>query len=554
MNFEQVFATAASNSSHFNDGDYTQICIGVKASDANTAAIFNSVQAETNKHGIKASVITTGSFGYYDLEPILSISKPGQPAILYKNVDQEIASSLISDFFIHDNQRPDIALCSIGSNKIDNIPSSSELPLFHLQNRIALRNCGYIDPENINHYIQRGGYSGLSKALQMSQNKLIEELRKSGLRGRGGASHLTADKWSICRDAEGTEKYVICNAVDADPQALTARLLLESDPHSILEGMLIGAYAVGASHCVVYLDAGYDIAISKLRKALEQMREYSLLGNNILDSTFSPEIELREVTASLVSGEETAILRFMEGKQAMPYIHMSYPAVNEFNGKPTLINNLETLSNVSAIFQNSTEWYSASGTAKSKGNKVITLSGDITHQYTVEVPLGTTLLSIVENIGGGVPDGKSIKAVQFGGPTGSFFAVDSLDVPVDYESIEQLGSIVGSGTVRVFDSDSCAVEMTRDVTSYIHTQSCGKCVFCREGSLQISDILQDIAEYKGKPQDLDLLLELGEVMKTSCICRIGETAPNPVLSSIKLFRSDYDTHIHEKRCPMNNNA
>ena len=318
--------------------------------------------------------------------------------------------------------------------------------------------------------------------------------------------------------------------------------------------MLIGAYAVGASHCIVYLNAECDIAISRLRKALEQMREYSLLGNNILDSTFSSEIELREVTASLVSGEETAILRFMEGKQAMPYIRTSYPAVNEFAGKPTLINNLETLSNVSAIFQNGSEWYSGFGTAKSKGTKVITLSGNIAHKYTVEIPFGTTLLSIVENIGGGVPNGKSVKAAQFGGPIGAFFAADSLDVPADYESMEQLGSIVGSGTVRVFDSDSCAVEMTRDVTSYIQTQSCGKCVFCREGSLQLSDILQDIAEYKGRPQDLDLMIELGEAMKIGCICSIGETAPNPILSSIKLFRSDYDAHIHEKRCPMNNNA
>ena len=554
MNFEQVFATVASNCSYFNDRDCTKIYIGSKAYDSNTASIFNSVQAETNKHGIKASVITTGSFGYYDFEPILSINKPGQPTVLYKNINQETASSLISDFFIHDNPRPDIALCSIGSIKIDSIPSVSDLPLFHLQNRIALRNCGYIDPENINHYIQRGGYSGLSKVLQMDQNDLIEELRKSGLRGRGGAGYFTANKWSVCHDAEGTEKYVICNAVDADPQALTARLLLESDPHSVLEGMLIGAYAVGASHCIVYLNAEYDIAISRLRKALEQMREYSLLGNNILDSTFSSEIELREVTASLVSGEETAILRFMEGKQAMPYIRTSYPAVNEFAGKPTLINNLETLSNVSAIFQNGSEWYSGFGTAKSKGTKVITLSGNIAHKYTVEIPFGTTLLSIVENIGGGVPNGKSVKAAQFGGPIGAFFAADSLDVPVDYESMDQLGSIVGSGTVRVFDSDSCAVEMTRDVTSYIQTQSCGKCVFCREGSLQLSDILQDIAEYKGRPQDLDLMIELGEAMKIGCICSIGETAPNPILSSIKLFRSDYDAHIHEKRCPMNNNA
>lgn len=550
MNFEQVLATASSKCSYFRDSDCAQIYIGARAYDSSTAAIINSIQAETNKHGIKAIVFTTGSFGYYDLEPILSINKPGQPAILYKNVNPEIASNLINDFFVHHNPRPDIALCSIGSAKIDSIPGASDIPLFRLQNRIALRNCGYIDPENINHYILRGGYRGLSRALQVNQSKLIEELRKSGLRGRGGGS-VTADKWSIYRDAEANEKYVICNAVDADPQALTARLLLESDPHSVLEGMLIAACAVGASHCVVYLNTEYDVAIRRLRKALEQMREYSLLGNNILGSTFSSEIELKEVTPSLVSGEETAILRFMEGKQAMPYISMSYHSIN---GKPALINNLETLSNVSAIFQNGAEWYAGFGTANSKGTKVITLAGDIAHKYTVEVPFGATPLDIIENIGGGVPGGKSIKAVQFGGPTGAFFAAESLNVPVDYESMKQLGSTVGSGTVRVFDSGSCAVEITRDVTAYLQTQSCGKCVFCREGSYQLSDILQDIVEYKGRPQDLDLMLELGEAMKTGYICSIGQNAANPVLSSIKLFRSDYDAHINEKRCPVNNNA
>ena len=554
MNFQQVLAAATTNCSFFDENDCTRIYIGARAHDSNIASVVNSVQAEINKHRVKARVIKTGSFGYYDLEPILLIQKPGQSTVLYNNADQEIAPSLINDFLIHDNPRPDKALCSIGSIKIDGIPSASQIPLLHLQNRIALRNCGYVDPENINYYIQRGGYSGLSKAMQMDKSNLVAELRKSGLRDRGEDGHLTADKWSIYRDAEAAEKYVICNAVDADPQALTARLLLESDPHSGLEGMLIAAYAVGASHCIVYVNAGYDIAISRIRKALEQMREYSLLGNNILDSTFCSEIELREIKASLVSGEDTAILRFTEGEQAMPFISKGYPTINRVAGKPALINNLESLSNVSAIFQNSAEWYSGFGTETSKGTKIITLSGDITHKYTVEVPFGTTLLSIVENIGGGAPDGKSVKAVQFGGLTGAFFAANSLNVPIDYESMKQVGSIIGSGTVRVFDSDSCAVEMTRDITSYIQTQSCGKCIFCREGSYQLTDILQDIAENRGKPQDLELLLELGEAMKIGCICSIGQTAANPVISSIKLFRSDYDTHIQEKRCPMGNDG
>jgi NADH:ubiquinone oxidoreductase subunit F (NADH-binding) len=280
------------------------------------------------------------------------------------------------------------------------------------------------------------------------------------------------------------------------------------------------------------------------------MREYSLLGYHILDSTFNSEIEIKEVPVSFISGEETALLRCLQEKQVMPYVRPPYPAAKGFGEKPALINNLETLSNVSAIFQNGSQWYSGFGTEKSKGAKVITLSGNVIHPYTVEVPFGTTLRRIVEDIGGGVPDGKNVKAVQFGGPTGAYFTGDSLDIPIDYETIEEAGSMIGSGTAEVFDSDSCAVEMTRDIISYLQTQSCGKCVFCREGSYQIADILKDISEHMGKPQDLDLLIELGEAMKSGCICGLGQTAPNPVLSSIKLFHNEYDVHIKEKRCPI----
>jgi NADH:ubiquinone oxidoreductase subunit F (NADH-binding) len=316
--------------------------------------------------------------------------------------------------------------------------------------------------------------------------------------------------------------------------------------------MLIGAYAVGASHCIVCVNAEYGLAIRRLRKALEQMRGYGLLGQNILHSTFHSEIEIKEVAASFVSGEETALLRCLEEKQVMPYMRPPYPAIHGFEDKPTLVNHLETLSNVSAIFQKSSQWYSGFGTEKSRGAKVITLSGNVVHQYTVEVPFGTTLRRIVGDIGGGVLKGKDIKAVQFGGPTGVFFAADSLDIPVDYETIEEAGSIIGSGTVEVFDSDSCAVEITKDIISYVQTQSCGKCVFCREGSYQMTDILKDISEHMGKPQDLDLLIELGEGMKIGCICGLGRSAPNPVLSSIELFRNEYGVHIKEKRCPLRN--
>jgi NADH-quinone oxidoreductase subunit F len=552
MNFEQLLATAESECNYLKDRGCLKVYIGSSQGDSTTATLLNRFLEEINKSNIKAKVITTGSFGYYDLEPVVLIHKPDQSTVLYAHVTPEMASELVRDDLIKNNPRPDMAFCSIGSDKIDNIPRFTDLPLFNLQSRIALRNCGYIDPGNINHYILHGqGYSGLSKALQMDPSHVIEALRKSGLRGRGGAGYVTADKWKICHEAEGSEKYLICNAIDSDPLALTARLLLESDPHSVLEGMLIGAYAVGVSQCMVYVNGESRLAIERLRKALEQMRAYTLLGQHILDSTFSSEIEIKEVPVSLVSGEETALLRCLEEKQVMPYVRPPYPATKGFAGKPTLIHHLETMSNASAIFQKGWEWYSGFGTEKSKGAKVITLSGNVVHPYTVEVPFGTSFRSIAEEIGGGVSNGKTIKAVQFGGPTGQYFAGDSLDIPVGYETIEKAGSIIGSGTVKVFDSDSCAVEMTTEILSYIQTQSCGKCVFCREGTYQMADILKDISENKGKPQDLDLLMELGEAMKIGCICSLGRTAPNPVLSSMKLFRHEYDHHIKVKKCPAN---
>jgi len=428
--------------------------------------------------------------------------------------------------------------------------SIGDVPVFSLQHRIALGNCGYIDPESIGEYILRGhGYGGLSRVLQMDRTEAIGELEKAGLRGRGGGGYPAAEKWKICHDAEAGEKYVICNAVDADPKARTARLLMESDPHSVLEGMLIGAYAVGACHGFICINSDYKAAIKRLRKALEQMRGYGLLGDNIMDAHFKCDIEIKEIESSLVSGEETALIRCLENRHAMPYLRTAYPAVSGFEGKPTMVNNVETMSHVSAIFQNRAAWYSGIGTEQSRGTKTVTLSGNIAHPYTVEVPFGTTLRTVVEGIGDGVSSRKDIKAVQFGGPTGCYFTGDSLDIPIDYETMSEAGGIMGSGTIEVYDSDSCAVEMARDVMSYLQAQSCGKCVFCREGTYQMLDILNDIAENRGKPEDFDMLLELAEGMKTGSICGLGRTAPLPVLSNIQLFRGDYDAHIKEKICP-----
>jgi NADH:ubiquinone oxidoreductase subunit F (NADH-binding) len=338
--------------------------------------------------------------------------------------------------------------------------------------------------------------------------------------------------------------------VDADPRSKTAQLLLESDPHAVIEGLLIGAYAVGASTSIICLNGESPTSKERIGRALVQLKDYGLIGNSILDSPFSCELDMVEVAPSLVSGEETALIRALEEKQAMPMIRPPYPAVKGFDGKPTLMNNIETFANVSAIFQRGPEWFLEFGTKGSKGTKVMTLAGNIPHKYTFEVNFGTSLQTIIDKIGGGIPKGKKVKAVQLGGPTGAYFAADSLDIRLDYETIEEAGSIVGSGTVEVLSDDSCAVETCRDIISYIHTQSCGKCVFCREGTHQMSDILSGISEQSGKPQDLDLLIELSEAMKIGCICGLGRTAPNPVLSSIRLFHEEYEDHIKDKMCPV----
>lgn len=512
--------------------------------------ISGAFSAQTEKYGIRAEIITAGSSGYYDIEPIIRVDKPDRPSVLFRNVTPETAGIIVEEFITHDRPVKDSTLGSIGSGKIDGIPDINVLPLFSLQNRIALRNCGIIDPDKIDHYILYGkGFSGLARILGMHPTDVISELEKSGLRGKGGGGYNTADKWQTCNEVQGDEKYVVCNAVDDDPDSQTARLLLESDPYSVLEGMLIAAYAVGASQCYLCINSRNPGAVEQAAKALEQMTENSLIGENILDSGYSCIISIHEEVDSLVSGEETALIRSIEGKQPIPYLKTIDPAVSGIEGKPTLVNNLETLACVSAFFQNGAEWYAGSGTEQSSGTKVITISGDVEHKYTVEVPFGTTFESVVNDIGGGTSSGKVVKAVRFGGPTGAFFDVESLDTFIDFESMKEAGAILGSGVMRVYDSSNCAVETTRDLVDYLHDQSCGKCVFCREGSLQIFEILKDISDNNSRPGDLDLITELCEAMKEGSICGLGTSIPNPVLSSIDLFGNDFEAHIQSKRCP-----
>ena len=549
MTYPEILQKAESGCSYLSDGRTAVVLVASRAGDEAASAVATSFREALDRRGLASRVVSSGSFGYAGLEPIAVIGKPGSPAILYPHVSTDAASILVDAHLAGAGPIVEMALCTLDEKGQGGIPGASGLPLFRRQMRIALRNCGLIDPEEIDAYVANGsGYKGLHKALQMDPSQVIEEVRLSALRGRGGAGHGTADKWEACRGAEGAEKYLVCNGLDSDPLARSSQLLFEGDPHSVLEGMLIAAYAANAGSCIICLDSTQRAAIGRVRKALDQMRSYGLLGSNIMGSSFSVDAEVREVAPCLSSGEETALLKVLEGRQAMPYLRPPYPFERGLNGSPTNVNSAETLANVSGLLQRGSAWFSAIGTEASKGSKVVTLAGEVTMKNTVEVPFGTSLRALIEEAGGGLIPGKSLKAVRIGGPTGTFAGVEALDLTLDYETAEKQGGIIGSGTIEVFANDACAVEMALDAVSYLQAQSCGKCVFCREGTLQMADILKGIVEQTGTFQDLELLGELAGQMRLNCLCALGRDAPNAVLSSMRLFRDEYDGHLKGKGC------
>ncbi len=516
---------------------------------AGAMAVLKAINSELARHDIETTITQVGCLGLCYAEPLVSIIKPGQPPIHYGNITPELISQLIEDYIIKDNPRPDLALGTTGDDTISDIPKLFELPVLKPQVRIALRNCGIIDPEIINHYIARDGYNGLVRALGMTSEEVIEEVKKSGLRGRGGAGFPTGLKWEFCHRSPGTVKYLICNADEGDPGAFMDRSLLEGDPHAVLEGILIGAYAIGATEGYIYIRAEYPLAIERLRLALSQMTDYGLIGDNILDSNFSFHIKIKEGAGAFVCGEETAMIASIEGKRGMPRSRPPFPAQSGLWGKPTNINNVETWANVSAILQRDAEWYASYGSEKSKGTKTFALAGKINHTGLIEVPMGITLEEIIYGIGGGIPDGKRFKAIQTGGPSGGCLPASQLNLPVEYEPLAEAGSIMGSGGMIVLDEDNCIVETARYFLSFTQAESCGKCVPCRLGTKQMLDILEDITKGNGKPEDLDLLLDLAESIKAGSLCALGGTAPNPVLTTLRYFRDEYEAHINEKRCP-----
>jgi NADH-quinone oxidoreductase subunit F len=551
MSFEEIKREAASHWKAMQSSSRPRILIGTATCGMAAGAedILQALGKELEKNNIKADIMQVGCIGLCYAEPLIEVTKPGKPSVFYGNLTPELVAEIVRDWLVGDNPRPDLAMGTRGEGTLEGIPKLFELPVLKPQIRIVLRNCGNIDPANIHQYIVNGGYEGFIKALKMKPQEVIDEMKKSGLRGRGGAGFPTGTKWQFCHDAPGTIKYIVCNADEGDPGAFMDRAVMEGDPHAVLEGMLIGAYAIGASEGYVYIRAEYPLAIKRLIVALKQMEEYGLLGDNILGSGFNFHIKIKEGAGAFVCGEETALMASIEGNRGMPRSRPPFPAQSGLWGKPTNINNVETWANVSAILQKSASWFASYGTEKSKGTKTFSLVGKVVRTGLIEVPMGISLREIIYGIGGGIPGGKKYKATQTGGPSGGCLPTSFLDSPVDYESLAAAGSIVGSGGMVVMDETTCMVDVARYFLNFTQSESCGKCVMCRLGTKQMLDILEEITHGKGRPGDIELLLEVGDAIKNGSLCALGGTAPNPVLTTIRYFRDEYEAHINEKRCP-----
>ncbi len=549
MDFELLRARAKAGCEELVNSELIRIRVSALSDNPVGAAVLEAFQNGLKNNGLAGVAIQTGSFGYYAVEPLVIIEMPGHPTLVYPNVDEALVDQLVQAYLVGGDPCIDMIWYSLGPETIGTLPYASDLPLFQAQQRIALKNCGMIDPERIESCIVDGrGYSGFLRALGAGPEQVIRQVSESGLRGRGGAGYSTAEKWEAVARAESSEKIVVCNAVDADPESRTAQLLLEGDPHRVLEGLLIASYAIGAGSCLICVDQAQTTALGRLERALSQMRDFGLLGENIQGAGFSTDIQVRAVQGGLVAGEETALLRALSGRQAMPYLRGPYPAEKGLGGNPTLVQNIETLADVAAVFQESPRYFASIGTSRGTGTKIVTLTDSGLGPCTMEVPFGTSLRRILAS-SGTASDNDSMKAVQLGGPLGSYWSGDALDTPLDFDTVTEAGGIMGSGVIDMVASTACMVRETARTMADTHGESCGKCVFCREGTLQMADILKSIQDGQGNSRDLSLLKELGEQMRAGCICGLGRNAPNPVLSALALFQSEFDSHIQGHPCP-----
>ncbi len=530
-----------------NNKHTIMVCEGTGCVSSKSPQIYAALKNSLEELGLEedTEIKFTGCHGFCQQGPIVVVEPEH---IFYTHVREDDAAEIVQSHIAEGQPVERLFYRDPSSDKL--IPHYPQIDFYNKQKRIILKNCGHINPENIHDYIHKGGYQALEKVLrEMTPEEVIEEVKESNLRGRGGAGFPTGIKWEFCRRASGSKKYLVCNADEGDPGAFMDRSILEADPHKVLEGMVIAAYAIGAEQGYIYVRAEYPLALKRFRKAIGDAQEQGFLGKNILGSGTKFHLEISEGAGAFVCGEETAMMSSIQGKRGMPSSRPPYPANSGLWGKPTNINNVKTFASIPAIISQGGEWFAGLGSESSGGTMVFALTGKIANSGLVEVPIGTTLREIIFDIGGGIPNGKKFKAVQTGGPSGGCIPADLLDLPIDYESLQGAGSIMGSGGMVVMDQDTCMVDVARYFLSFVQEESCGKCTPCRVGTKRMLEILNKITQGKGEESDLELLEEIAQMVKESSLCGLGQTAPNPVLTTIRYFRDEYLTHIEDKKCP-----
>jgi NADH-quinone oxidoreductase subunit F len=513
--------------------------------------VMEAIKGEVASRDLDVDVDFTSCIGMCFAEPAVEISLPGAASVVYGGIYPDKVSQLIESHIVGKTPVVDLAAIQITGDAApyEGIAVMDKSGYYEKQVRSVTSRLGRTNPESIDDYIATGGYAGLEKALTMARLEIIDEVKKSGLRGRGGGGFPTGNKWQFVHDAAGDKKYIVCNADEGDPGAFMDRSVLEGDPHAILEGMMIAGCAIGADEGVIYCRAEYPLAIKRLNLAIAKAEEMGLMGENILGSGFNFKIRIKAGAGAFVCGEETALLNSIEGQRGMPRVRPPFPAHKGLWQKPTCLNNVETFANIPFIIRNGGDWYAAMGTEKSKGSKVFCLTGKINHTGLCEVPMGITLREIVENIAGGILGGKKFKAVQSGGPSGGCLPTEQLDLPIDYDSLIGAGAMMGSGGLVFMDESTCMVDVAKFFLSFTQLESCGKCTPCREGTKRLLEILERICEGEGQPEDIDTLERLAKTIKSSALCALGQTAPNPVLTTLRYFRDEYEAHINDKRCP-----
>lgn len=536
----------------FSSGKKARVMVGAATCGRAAGAldVISAFKSELKGQGLEndVDVVETACIGLCYAEPLVEVRRAGEPSVLYSRVSPKDVGKLVKEHLVEGNPVASKAEAVMSDSEYMGIKPFSQHPMIALQKRIVLRNCGVIDPSSFEHYLARGGYKGIERAFSMSPEEVIEEMKASGLRGRGGAGFPTGVKWGFARASKSDEKYIICNADEGDPGAFMDRSVLEGDPHSVIEGLMVAGYAIGARHAYIYVRSEYPLAIERLRTAISQAEAAGLLKHKF-ENGFEFEIKIKKGSGAFVCGEETSLMASIEGVRAMPRPKPPFPANSGLFKKPTNINNVETLAAVSSIMRDGAASYAALGSEKSKGTKTFSLAGKIQRTGLIEVEFGMKLGDIINSIGGGCADGRKFKAVQTGGPSGGCLTIEHMDLPVDYESLGSVGSIIGSGGMVVMNEDSCMVDVAKFFVSFTENESCGKCVPCRMGTQHIHAILEKITSGKGEMADIERLKKIAFTMKQSSLCGLGQTAPNPILTTLKYFEDEYIAHIKEKRCP-----